>query len=71
MTLEIYCIQVLLAEIACKKFALYLDSLPRVLYDLIITPAYNIVVIAICVGLIMIIRKYKYSRFSLLGEIEK
>lgn len=68
MTLGIYCIQVLFAEVGSRFFAPYLDQLPRVFYDLIITSAYSIVVIAICVGLIIIIRTSKYSRLLLLGE---
>lgn len=68
MTLGIYCIQVLFAEIGNRIFAPYLDLLPRILYDFIITPFYSIAVIVLCYYIIIQLRKNKHIRLLLLGE---
>ena len=68
MTLGIYCIQVIFAEVASKSVASYIDHLSRWSYDLVVTPIYAILVMVVCVTLISLITKNKFSRLLLLGE---
>lgn len=69
ITLGIYCIQVLPAEIFAKTIARYLACTPRIVYDLFITPFYAITIICFCAVAIPMLKKNKYSRLLLFGEL--
>lgn len=67
MTLGIYILQTFLLERLLAGI-LNFDGVPDLLFDFVIAPLISLAVMAICVGIISIIRYNEYASFLLLGS---
>lgn len=78
LTLGIYCIQVIIAEGLLKSASGYVErilsglreDMHTLAYDFIITPVAAIVTLLFAITLIKVIKRNRYSRFILLGEMK-
>lgn len=76
MTLGIYCIQVIIAEGLLKHSSGYIEQIDLlkssefkyVVYNYIITPIASILTIWICVAIIKLLKKNRFTRLIFLGE---
>lgn len=76
MTLGIYCIQVIIAEGLLKHSSGYIEQIgllgstgfKYVSYNYIVTPIASILTIWICVAIIKLLKKNRFTRLIFLGE---